>query len=268
MAKTIWAWGEKVNKLLTRLSDVVNAITRSWADDAPSVDFKEIDRMRNKLTKMRFAKPTMEFEIPLQAVADVEPLACGSLRNNFSNLSLRERDRQSIRKWFTGSEPIDVESKIRQSIDDMTKTRQRQEEAANEQWQFHGVHEEYPRIGCRPIDLDAEEAVAKFLSSPSPNTSEDITPSERRITSNEQFEDQLCEQVNDQAHGPSQLPAVVESFAVSEDNYGFAEPVFSAEPNQFAPVDETPSTLAGSLNNKVVPLRTSLKSINHWRQKK
>ena len=255
-----------MNKLLSRLSDLVCGIGKSWAKEVQPIDFKEIDRMRSKLTKMRFSKPSIEIEIPIQSTARAcEDTSRGSLRNNFANLSLREGDRQSIRKWFAGSEPINIEKQIRETIQDMAKSRQKQQDDAQDQWQFLGIQDEYPRIGCRSIDPAAEEAVAKFLSSGC--KSEEITPVERRIGvnyNNLEF---------DPANDSRQLPAVIESLeqAMNSEQY----PASAVDERAYTVIEDEseeettrPVSLADSLSNNIVPLRTSLKSVNRWRQKK
>jgi hypothetical protein len=267
MAMDDLVWSKAVNKLLSRFSDLVVGIGKSWAKETQPIDFKEIDRMRNKLTKMRFSKPSMEIEVPLQATTEAgENYSRGSLRNNFNNLSLRERDRQSIRKWFVGSEPIDIEKQLKETIRDMADSRRKQLDDAQDQWQFAGIHDEYPRIGCNPVDPVAEEAVAKFLSSGS--ASPDITPVDRRIGVN-----YGCGELD--ANGDCrQLPAVIESLEQAINTNATDYPTDTVD-EQVCTVIEDQSedttqqvTLADSMSNKVVPLRTSLKSANRWRQKK
>jgi hypothetical protein len=257
-----------VNKFLSRLSDLVIGISKSWAKDEAPVDFKEIDRMRSKLTKMRFSKPSIEIEIPLQASTEAgDNLSGGSLRNNFSNLSMRERDRQSIRKWCVGAEPVDSEKQIRQTIQDMAKSRQKQIDDAEEQWQFAGIQDEYPRIGCIPIDPSAEEAVAKFLSSSRP--SEEITPVERRIEVN--YGAGELDAIGEY----KQLPAVIESLEHSMEMTATDCPAAACDERAYTVIEDQsdqestePVSLADSFSNNIVPLRTSLKSVNRWRQKK
>jgi hypothetical protein len=256
-----------VNKFLSRLSDLVIGISKSWAKDEAPVDFKEIDRMRSKLTKMRFSKPSIEIEIPLQSATEGGDCSGGSLRNNFSNLSLRERDRQSIRKWCVSAEPIDTEKQLRQTIQDMTKSRQKQMDDAEDQWQFAGIQDEYPRIGCTPIDPAAEEAVAKFLSSGRP--SEEITPVERRIEVN--YGAGELDAIGD----CKQLPAVIESLEHAMEVTATESPAAAVDEPAYTVIDDQseqeatqPVSLADSFSNNIVPLRTSLKSVNRWRQKK
>lgn len=142
---------------------------------------------------------------------------------------------------------------------------------AGEQWQFLGIQEEYPRIGWNPIDQDAEDEVARFLSSS--NSQQDITPEDHRIGVGPDYcHADSCyeEQLPAAFESIEQLPAVIESLehamtmnAIEEPVFAVEEPVFSVIEDEEEPAGQT--TLSQALSNKVVPLKTALKSQNRWR---